>query len=144
MESTNPITHYFSTQKRANTKRMETPRFRRIIVKDEEGSTYIIKKKWLILRHSNGLFYDYYIYTPYHTVKVESFRVLKEHDNPDLSSVKRLFEISDGVLFNTRYFDTLLHKDHTILTTIEESPNLLPVLRVEKSRVSAFLESAMY
>lgn len=123
---------------------METPRFRRIIVKDEEGTVYLIKKKELILRHSNDLFYDYYVYYSYLNPKVELIRVLKERDNPDLSSVKRLFEISDGVLFNTRYFDTLLLKDHTIRTTLEKITNVLPMLKVEKGRVSAFLDAIKY
>lgn len=123
---------------------METPRFRRIIVEDEERTTYLIRKKNLILRISNDAYYDYYVHYPYLDEKVKVIRILKKRDNPDLSWIKRLVEISDGVLFNTRYLETLWWEDNNrISTSLDGSTNLLPVLKVDKDRVKAFQEAAL-
>lgn len=123
---------------------METPRSRRIIVEDEERTTYLIRKKNLILRISNDAYYDYYVHYPYLDEKVKVIRILKKRNNPDLSWIKRLFEISDGVLFNTRYLETLwLDDNNRISTRLDGSTNLLPVLKVDKNRVKAFQEAAL-
>lgn len=105
----------------------------------------MIRKKDLILRISNDAYYDYYVHYPYLDIKVQVIRILKKRNNPDLSWIKRLFEISDGVLFNTRYLETLWWEDNNrISTRLDGSTNLLPVLKVDKDRVKAFREAALY
>ena len=122
---------------------METLELKYFFIQTEDGFCRF-KKKELILRHSNGLFYDYYVYQPYREVKVAMIRVPREIDSPDLHLNEKFFEISDGFLFNTRYLESYTIKDHKIGTRLDEMTDILPEMFIAKGRVRNFREALYY
>lgn len=102
---------------------------------------YLVRNKNLILRHSNGEFYDYYVYYPYLKNKVEVISVLQTHKNPDLDEDRRFFEISDGFLLHKKYVKSYTIKDHKIQTRVDEMTNILPEMIIGRGRVRKFHKS---
>jgi hypothetical protein len=100
-----------------------------------------IWNKHLILRHSNGEFYDYYVYYPYLKEKVQVISVLQTSENPDLDVDNRFFEINDGFLLHIKYFESYTFYDHKVKTRVDELTEILPKLTIGRGRVRRFRKS---